>query len=1072
MKIFPLFLVILFCWISPVKAADAPNLTDCGISQNKIIPGDGTLCNEDIAFGVMYEMFPLIFKEIGPLWNLTSFSTLGNGFEQQDLLGQYHGDTVFLLLYKLFRNLVILCAITYLVFLAVDIGGRMLRGKSLNDDDPGKDNNKSWATGGTIGVIFLLPYKQLFLGPIVIFSFAIASLSTANFVLSLFLSSQESLISASETQDRTNFTNPNIAERHDYIANNMYRYLVGMVLCQRESAAYIMTKAGVSAETSSKYKQWYQCAKGNDNTYRTIGEPREGTAPAFINVYEGFHNSPLAGNVLLSEMTSIEFLSDWRSFPQCGELGLHSSTYYCGSIRVYEPDWGSNPLMDLLPQSMTLINSLESLASSINHNSSPADIENTVYDHWIRFYETIKSELFSSIADLKTDGANLQQTTLAERQRTAAKQALLDQNGHAFRQLARFYHQSAQNILAFGRTTSYRETGYDTDPVNGARAIRVPVKLNGSGQGLSNLFYRMDEAKFLADYIERSQCLDSIRTLFNAKKTLDFIQQETSNLQTDAHARCLDMQSLTIKELEAAEPYLAEELWGDYISQRYTQLETEFMQKWAVSTSRYAAQRRAIEKSFKRYISDYDAGGALAKMRQQGYLAVAGFTYHMTSKMESIKREVKQLTNHFEMNVPGYDKRYLGAGLHETAEQDSNFLAYERGDTVFQLSTLNHKLLDPLVDRYFWLVQQSMLMRQPTLAREGDWAFSRVLDNMTLPITGLSRLGMNIKGDKDWRLCSEDPSKCPFPITDPMLELSLMGHDMVDSGVAFYTLAIGMQGIGSLAAQSQKVDFKGTVTNRSRTSGVKSGGGVLSSLLKDLGGLSQLLFSIMGTILLFYMAIGAVLAYLLPIMPFLFIYMGFITWVMVVVMASFSILLWSFFWIRLREKRDMLMEAGFHYSVDLLFKPTFNLISVLFAWAMFYVLMFVLGMSSGWMTTLPLSGEGAFGVRQMVDPLFILLFIGFIYAMALKFSYNVMDEMSGELLTKLGVKNKSVKDSVGNLIKAMLYDKVMEKGRELNSKFDGSGSAAKEQQRAMENMAKVQAAQQAQRAAPMDRGIG
>ena len=108
---------------------------------------------------------------------------------------------------------------------------------------------------------------------------------------------------------------------------------------------------------------------------------------------------------------------------------------------------------------------------------------------------------------------------------------------------------------------------------------------------------------------------------------------------------------------------------------------------------------------------------------------------------------------------------------------------------------------------------------------------------------------------------------------------------------------------------------------------------------------------------------------------------------------------------------------------------------------------------------MPLSGEGAFGLRQILDPLFILLFVGFIYAMALKFSYNVMDEMAGELLAKLGVKNKSVKDSVGNMIKALLYDKVMEKGRQYNAKLDGSENARKEQEKAMKNMADIQAAQ-------------
>ena len=51
------------------------------------------------------------------------------------------------------------------------------------------------------------------------------------------------------------------------------------------------------------------------------------------------------------------------------------------------------------------------------------------------------------------------------------------------------------------------------------------------------------------------------------------------------------------------------------------------------------------------------------------------------------------------------------------------------------------------------------------------------------------------------------------------------------------------------------------------------------------------------------------------------------------------------------------------------------------------------------------------------------------------------------------------------MIKALLYDKVMEKGRKLNSKLDGSEKAQKEQEKAMKNMNDVYAAQQKARMA-------
>lgn len=1047
-----------------VDAATPPPVSECGIEQGNVIPGDGTLCKNDIAFGMLFEMFPSIFREIGPLWNLTAFSQLGDGFEDQDLLGQYHGDQVFTILYKLFRNLVILCAVTYLIFLAVDIVSRLVRGKSLSDDDPGKDNNKSWAIGGSVGVLFMLPYKQFFIGVILVFSFAVGALSMANFVLSLFLSAQQGLLTSSAQQDRTTFNHPNMIERHDYIANNYYRYLVSMALCRRESASYIMTTAGGSAEGPEQYRKWHTCAKGAEGEFRTFNNKEQGTPPAFVSIREEYLMSPITRDMLISEASGIEFGGSWSGTKLCEELGQLSPEYYCGSILIAEPDWGSNPLLGLMTQSHMLLNSLNSLAGAISPTTPARDIENIVHQHWMRFYDDISELLLENINRIQAESnADFAQSDLIARQKAAARQALLDQNGHAFRQLARFYHQSAENILAFGRMTTYRQVGVDIDPVNGAHQIRVPTKMEGPGQGMGNLFYHLNIAELIADKIQKVQCLNDVNSLRQAKRTADFLNGRVSSLAADSHAKCLDvMKGEVISYNDAISNMTPEEL--DTYTQAYTtSMETELLQEWERAVSSYAAQRRAIEHSFSRYVRDYDMGNWTLKMRQEGYLSVAGFTFQMTSKIESVKREIKQIVNHFELRSPGYDSRYLGSGLHETIAVGGVFSPYVAGDELFQKTAIKDKTIDPFVDRYFWLVQQSMLLRQPLLARSNDWDFGRILDNMSLPLTGLKRLGMDFSGEKDWELCPNDPSKCPFPITDPMLELSLMGHDMVDSGIAFYTLAIGMKGIGSLASQSMKTNFKGTVTDRSHTTGVKMGGGAVASMLKDFGGMADLMFTIMGSVLLLYIAIGALLAYLLPLLPFIYIYMGFIAWVMVVIMASFSILLWCFFWVRFQEKRDLLKEAGFHYGVDMLFKPTFNLLSVLFAWVVFYVLMFVVGMTSNWISILPLSGEGAFGLRALIDPLFILLFIGFVYAMALKFSYNVMDEMSGELLSKLGVRNKAVKDNISTFIKAMLYDTVMEKGRAANQKLSGAGKDQETQQKAMENMRAVQAAQRAQR---------
>lgn len=1067
MKSFKVFIIGILICLSSLGAFAASEIPDpistCGLSNGNVISGDGTLCKEDIAFGLMYEMFPSIFKEIGPLWSLTSFSQIGSGFEDRDLLGQYHGDAIFITLYALFFKLVLLCAFTYILFLVIDVASRVIRGKALTDDNPGEDNGKSWAIGSVTGVTFMLPYKDFFIGQIIVFTFAIAALSSANFGLSIFLSYQGDLIQNAVDTDRTTpADNLSVIERHDYIADTFYRYLISMSLCQRESTSIVMTRLSGEINSPINYKEWATCVKGEPNHYRIFDPKTESTTPSFIHVYETYHRTPLMGRLLLSEAASVDFRGEWASLPQCVGVAKNSPEYYCGSISINEPDWASNPLLELMDSSFTLINSLDNLSASLSPDLSPSDVNEIVYRHWTEFYEQIKTNLNENVDRLKSeDGADYRREAIVAKKKAVAKQLLMDQNGQAFRQLARFYHQSAQNIITFGRSTSYRELGTEFDPVDGRQIVKTPKRIESAGQNIKALMNHMEVANKLADHIHEAQCLSQIHTLEQAKKTVDFLNGETSALSSDAHSRCVDILNNSVVGYSETLAAMSENDKQNAINARLIEIEKTLMTEFDLASDNYARKRRAIENSFKRYIKEKDSENWIAKMRQEGYLSIAGYTFNATAKIEAVKREIKQIVNNVDLRTPQYDNRYFGQGLYELVDEGGLFPPYVAGDEILNNATGNDKIIDPFVDNSIWLAQQAMLMRQPTLTRDEDWGFSQVISNMSSPLNGMKRLGIDIGNTKDWRKCQEDPARCPFPITDPLLELSLMGHDMLDTGISFYVLAIGMKGVGALAGQSGKANFAGSVGASSLGQG--NGDGTVKKLMRQLGGLTELVFSIMSTLLLVYIAVGAVLAYLLPLLPFIYIYMGFITWVMVVVMASFSIMLWCFFWIRFREKRDLIKEAGTHYAVDMLFKPLFNLISVVVAWAMFFMLMFIVGMTSSWITILPLTGEGAFGLRSIIDPLFILIFIGLVFAVALKFSYQVMDEMSAELLTKLGVKNKSVKDSIGNVLKVMLYDRLMDKGQQLNQKIS-RGDAKRNQKQAESAFENMQAVKEAQRA--------
>ena len=134
------------------------NQTDCASEEDRVLPGNGTLCQDDIAFGIMYEMFPSLFKELVPLWSLSSFNFGDDesGLATPDLLGEYYGDRVLFVLFNLFYKLVILLVGVYVGVLVISIIFKKIRGIPISGNELGdhRDTPTSWVAGGLAAVSY------------------------------------------------------------------------------------------------------------------------------------------------------------------------------------------------------------------------------------------------------------------------------------------------------------------------------------------------------------------------------------------------------------------------------------------------------------------------------------------------------------------------------------------------------------------------------------------------------------------------------------------------------------------------------------------------------------------------------------------------------------------------------------------------------------------------------------------------------------------------------------------------------------------------------------------------------
>ena len=83
------------------ESEELRRIAECGMDEGKVIPLDGTLCRDDIAFGMMYDFFPSVYNELIPFWGLSMFSALGDSPNVPESAGQYNGEDVMMVLYEM-----------------------------------------------------------------------------------------------------------------------------------------------------------------------------------------------------------------------------------------------------------------------------------------------------------------------------------------------------------------------------------------------------------------------------------------------------------------------------------------------------------------------------------------------------------------------------------------------------------------------------------------------------------------------------------------------------------------------------------------------------------------------------------------------------------------------------------------------------------------------------------------------------------------------------------------------------------------------------------------------------------
>lgn len=1005
-----------------------PISQECGLNEDgSIAIADGTLCKQDIAFGNIYEIFPSLVEELKPIWKLNFFQSVGDEPETQILLGDYHGDAVFFVLFKLFFYLVILVLVVYSLFLVIHAIIRVLKGESLMAADFSEDDTKSWSIGAIVAGLFLFPFKNFFIGQMMVFSLGILSLSLANLTSSVFYAGNQAVFN--------DYTNPVIVEeesvtngvweRHSFMADSYYRYLTTMALCQEETASYKVTASHWST-TADDYRKRYACELGENENDKFLAHHWYDTnsTPPFAWYDTAYGADKGVGKYRFSSIKDIVFETAPTKTSYCKVEDNTLKSHACGGVTIYNANWANNPLITLLDEPVELFEIIDSMEKAINPAMDAESLKVVVATHWGEL-RTLLSTAFnetSAAAQLVEEDNHLVALDNEIMDKRSALNRIYEDSARPhYQNASKLLHQTAMNALLFGSKHEYEQIH---SVRSGARKTgKLELRENGIASHFSN-------AQALAKWVRRAQCVDYPEDLVHTATTLSFLQGETPLLPSTASARCLDMDDESILEYVGNLGEQEEEAFRDNAIARFAQIEDSFADEWDNRVGLLTAQRRAIESSFSESVTEGTLNRWWVDARQKGYLGIATYLKNISQVVETYKNDVRQITNTYQFMQPNFNTKYVSFDVEEKSGSSVRFRAFSyAGDEVLNSTYPLFKKVDPLVSSAQWLMQREMLLRQKPLDNGNvDTDSFKIFEMIDLSKDYFDRLGISFSyKDNQQGLCLTDPTQCPFPLSDPLVELSLLGHDLVDAGIEFFSLALPIKYISGTVLKRNASSQEGAVVESKDIEKVKNAMGGLGAVIFGLVDIASvgvdLMYDLLGPLMVAVTIMGAALAYLLPIVPEVYLYMKFIAWFMVLVMASFSVLLWCLFIVRFKEKRDIIKSAGLHYGVEIMFSPTLATIATIFAYYFFYVVAFAVGSTSIFLSGLPLF-ESDSVIRNFFDTLFSLVLIFFIFIMGLRYVYQLMEDMMGELLTRLGVNHKAMDDKVGDFVKALLFDKA------------------------------------------------
>lgn len=1048
-----LFFMLIFSFSF---SASSQEIDDCGHVDGDVIPYDTTICKKDRAFNILYGLFPNIYSEMSGVVTLEELSD--DALQEKIKSTNYNrADGIFSFIYKMFFDLAKWLIGIYAAFYLFDLLSRYIKDGDLTQGGRYKPHKM---VGGAMSSVFLLiPYKALFMGQVIVFSLSIMSLGMANFIHSTFVSAQQSRLNMQWEETLTAYADGTIEtvpeslkytthkeDRHNHLSRKFYEQLIMVELCRKQSADYLLKE--VSGQISpSQVDGFRRCFYGSSGVVNVSApkiawskEQSLDTMPSFLTLKAQTGKGVYDDSMSAISQGFIDFELVPNGNPSCSIDYYQNEYYKCGSLDFFDANWEQNPFTTIVGGAF-LQDVLMGVNSSISIESSPSDIARLARSGWSRIMNKIDSEKvgwneaeLNSVINLNVmDVESFNQHMRDKKEAEDKRDVFYAKNTNAIRQFAAFYYRTVMNSVMFGRVTFL-----DYDSGNDSTA--------DERSDFSTLVGHMEVVAPLAKIVEEANCTLSDFNLPDSVSGISYaVSEQDTSPESKISFRCVDWSDKSILGHYPDLDGFSQDERRKFLTDRYGELVLEYDKSLKAAYLKLSNVRKAVESAFIEDSNLIRGENIWVTMRQEGFLSMANYAYVMNEEYQTVREQIRYVTNNFSTSSFDADRQMLSESIgYDDRDEGLAYPFFDEGRLAMSYVDDQFQSVDPLVSNARFIQSKMALhyerslnddMADSILDSLGDiWSFTSDFESF-----GMSQMKLYQPGVKE--ACMNDVSKCPFPTKDPFIQLNQFGHSVVNAANA-YIVAVASGKI-ALMAIPKVVGFftsKGGSTSKGGTLSKqidklvsKTVGGasafVAGKVLAEFGG--KIIDSTLVLVMMVWV-LGAALAYLLPLIPFLFVYFGFAAWVLIVVMTSFAVFIFSIYLIRYNEKQQDIVKSAVHYGGQILFRLPLHYISLLFAWYFFYGVSYFIANTVG-LVNMGLS-DGSGGLFGFLHEIFSWITVAFIFFFGLKMSFDVVEDLTGELIRKLGMEHKDAKDKVNDVIKAVLFDQAQEAANNMGDK--------------------------------------